>query len=201
MLTLLENPELVQREIDRRLAAANSTDSHDHRMAALRAESSRNETRMSRLLDAYQEGLVTLEALRERNAPLQTRQRAIHSEIDALQTSQLNRESQLALATTVKHFLGRMREAARSLSVVERQRIVRLLVREVRIGKESVTICHSIPMNGLPPLGSQSDRGGPVAIETTPTANLFSRWEAHGFGACACFRSCASSRRRAAGCG
>ena len=168
MLTLLENPELVQREIDRRLAAANDTDSHDRRMAALRAESSRNETRMSRLLDAYQEGLVTLDALRERNAPLQTRQRAILSELDALQTSQLNRESQLALATTVKHFLGRMREAARSLSVIERQRIVRLLVREVRVGKESVTICHSIPMNGLPPLGSQSDRGGPVAIETTP---------------------------------
>ena len=168
MLALLENPELVQREIDRRLAAANDTDSHDRRMAALRAESSRNETRMSRLLDAYQEGLVTLDALRERNAPLQTRQRAILSELDALRTSQLNRESQLALATTVKHFLGRMREAARSLSVVERQRIVRLLVREVRIGKESVTICHSIPLNGSPPRRFESGRGGPVAIEATP---------------------------------
>ena len=168
MLALLENPELVQREIDRRLAAANETDSHDRRMAALRAESSRNETRMSRLLDAYQEGLVTLDALRERNAPLQTRQRAILSELDALRTSQLNRESQLALAATVKHFLGRMREAARTLSVVERQRIVRLLVREVRIGKESVTICHSIPLNGLPSPGSEAGRGGPVAIEAAP---------------------------------
>ena len=128
MITLLENPELVQREIDRRLAAANDTVSHDRRMAALHAESSRNASRMSRLLDAYPEGLVPLDALRARNAPLQTRQRAILPEIDALQTSQLNRESQLALATTVSHFPGRMREAARSLSVVERQRIVHLLV-------------------------------------------------------------------------
>ena len=95
-------------------------------MAALRAESTRNEARMSRLLDAYQEGLVPLDALHERNASLQTRPRAILSELDALQTSQLDHESQLALATTVKHFLERMRQAARTLSVVERQRIVRL---------------------------------------------------------------------------
>lgn len=52
----------------------------------------------------------------------------------------------LALATTVEQFLLRMREGAQSLSRAERQRVVRLLIREVRIGKESVTICHPIPV-------------------------------------------------------
>ena len=166
VLALLENPQLVRSEIDRRIAAANDTASNDRRTEALRAESARNQTRMRRLLDAYQEGLVTLDELRERNAPMQTRQRAVLSELDALRTAKLDRRSQLALATTVERFLTRMREAARSLSIVERQRVVRLLVREVRIGKDSVTICHSIPLTDLPPTGSQTARGIPAAAAT-----------------------------------
>ena len=49
VLALLENPQLVRSEIDRRIAAANDTASNDRRAAALRAESSRNQTRMRRL--------------------------------------------------------------------------------------------------------------------------------------------------------
>ncbi len=166
VLALLENPQLVRSEIDRRIAAANDTVSNDRRTEALRAESSRNQTRMRRLLDAYQEGLVTLDELRDRNAPMQTRQRAVLSELDALRTAKLDRQSQFALATTVERFLTRMREAAGSLSIVERQRVVRLLVREVRIGKDSVTICHSIPLTDLPPTGYQTARGIPAAAAT-----------------------------------
>ena len=96
VLRLLGNPELVQSEIERRLAAARDTASHDRRIAELRAESSRNHARMRRL-DAYQEGLVPLDELRDRNAPLHTRERAIRIELDALTASKLDRESRLAL--------------------------------------------------------------------------------------------------------
>ena len=171
VFALLENPQLVRSEIDRRIAAANDTASNDRRAAALRAESSRNQTRMRRLLDAYQEGLVTLDELRERNVPMQTRQRAVLSELDALRTAKLDRQFRLALATTVARFLERMREAAGSLSIAERQRIVRLLVREVRIGKDSVTICHSIPLTDLPPAASDP-RGGVTAAATTHRGGL-----------------------------
>ncbi len=159
MLTLLEHPELIQAEIERRLVAANDTASPRRRIESLRGELARIQTRFRRLLDAYQEGIVTLDELRRRNAPLQTRQRSIQSELEALQTSELDRESQLALATTIQQFLRRMRQAAQSLSILERQRIVRLLVREVRIGKGSVTICHSIPLNDLPPTDSDPSPG------------------------------------------
>ena len=159
MLTLLEHPELIQAEIERRLVAANDTASPRRRIESLRGELSRIQTRFRRLLDAYQEGIVTLDELRRRNAPLQTRQRSIRSELETLETSELDRESQLALATTIEQFLQRMRQAAESLSILERQRIVRLLVREVRIGKDSVTICHSIPLNDLPPTGSDPSPG------------------------------------------
>ena len=159
MLTLLQHPELIQAEIERRLVAANDTASPRRRIESLQGELSRIQTRFRRLLDAYQEGIVTLDELRRRNAPLQTRQRSIRSELETLQTLELDRESQLALATTIQQFLQRMRQAAQSLSILERQRIVRLLVREVRIGKGSVTICHSIPLNELPPTGSDPSPG------------------------------------------
>ena len=159
MLTLLQHPELIQTEIERRLVAANDTASPRRRIESLQGELSRIQTRFRRLLDAYQEGIVTLDELRRRNAPLQTRQCSIRSELEALQTSELDRESQLALATTIQQFLQRLRQAAQALSILERQRIVRLLVREVRIGKDSVTICHSIPLNELPPTGSDPSPG------------------------------------------
>ena len=112
MLTLLQHPELIQTEIERRLVAANDTASPRRRIESLQGELSRIQTRFRRLLDAYQEGIVTLDELRRRNAPLQTRQCSIRSELEALQTSELDRESQLALATTIQQFLQRLRQAA-----------------------------------------------------------------------------------------
>ena len=159
VLALLEDPQLIQSEINRRIAAANDTAQTAQRIVSLRSELSRNKNQRSRLLDAYQAGLVTLDELRARNAPLETQQRSILSELNALHSFELDRESQLALAATVDQFLLRLREGAQSLSLVERQRIVRLLIREIRIGKESVTICHSIPVGSA---SSPADSNFPV---------------------------------------
>ena len=158
VLALLENPELIQCEINRRLAAANDTVTARRRTDTLHGELARIETRLRRLLDAYQEEVITLDELRERKAPLHTRQRAILSELEALQTAELDRASRLSLATTMERFLQRMREGAQSVSLAERQRIVRLLVREVQVGKETVTVCHSIPIEPVPPNGSGPPR-------------------------------------------
>ena len=59
-----------------------------------------------------------------------------------------------ALATTIGQliretlaaFLTRLRSAAESLSVVERQKIVLLLVKEILVGEDTITIRHSIPI-------------------------------------------------------
>ena len=158
VLALLENPELIRCEINRRLAAANDTVTARRRTDTLHGELARIETRLRRLLDAYQEEVITLDELRERKAPLHTRQRAILSELESLQTAELDRASRLSLATTMERFLQRMREGAQSVSLAERQRIVRLLVREVQVGKETVTVCHSIPIEPVPPNGSGPPR-------------------------------------------
>ena len=166
VLALLENPELIQREINRRLAAANDTVAARGRTDALQGELARITARMQRLLDAYQEEVITLDELRERKTPLQARQRSIVSELDALKAAELDRGSRLSLAMTMERFLRRMREGAQSMTLAERQRIVRLLVREVRVGKDAVTICHSIPIQTSPANGSGASRNEPG--ENTP---------------------------------
>jgi hypothetical protein len=42
-------------------------------------------------------------------------------------------------------FLTRLHDAAKSLDVTDRQRVLRLVVKEVQVGPEAVVIKHSIP--------------------------------------------------------
>ena len=67
----------------------------------------------------------------------------------------------MRLAETLTAFLTRLRSAAESLSVMERQKIVRLLVKEILVGEDTITIRHSIPIPSAPPQngGSQALNG------------------------------------------
>jgi site-specific DNA recombinase len=59
----------------------------------------------------------------------------------------------LRLAETLAAFLARLHGAADTLSIIERQRIVRLVVKDVLIGDDTITIRHSIPISQGAPQG------------------------------------------------
>ena len=106
VLAQLENPELIQGEISRRLEAANDTTNVRQRTDSLQGELARITTRMRRLLDAYQDEVMTLDELRERKTPLQARQRSIQSELKALKAAEPDRGTQLSLVKSTEQFLG-----------------------------------------------------------------------------------------------
>ena len=54
--------------------------------------------------------------------------------------SVVTRQTYLQLAETLEGFLRRMRSVAEMLDVAEHQRIVRLLVKEVLVGEDEITI-------------------------------------------------------------
>jgi site-specific DNA recombinase len=60
IIRVLEEPELIQAEIQRRLEAAQKSDPVRKREQSLRRELTRLEASMERLLTAYQENLLTL---------------------------------------------------------------------------------------------------------------------------------------------
>ena len=70
VIRLLEDPTLIQQELDRRLAAARASDPTKKREQGLQRELTHVGKGIERLLSAYQEDLLSLEQLREpANAP------------------------------------------------------------------------------------------------------------------------------------
>ncbi|WP_263382003.1 recombinase family protein [Granulicella arctica] len=153
VIRLLEDPTLIQQELDRRLAAARSSDPAKKREQSLQRELGHAGKSIERLLSAYQEALVSLEELRERMPLLRQREQKLRSELQAIADQANERAVFLRLAETLTAFLGRLHGAADTLSVIERQRIVRLVVKEVLVGDETITIRHSIPVSHGSPQG------------------------------------------------
>jgi site-specific DNA recombinase len=151
VVRLLQDPILIQQELDRRLAAARTSDPTRKREQSLQRELSHVGKGIERLLTAYQEELLSLEQLRERMPMLRQREQALRAELQAIADQANDRAVFLRLAETLTAFLTRLRSAAESLSVMERQKIVRLLVKEILVGEDSITIRHSIPIPSAPP--------------------------------------------------
>ena len=155
VLRLLEEPALIQQELDRRLAAAQAADPKRTRMQAVERDLARVGKTIERLLTAYQEDLVSLDQLRERMPLLRQREQTLRQELNALVEQTRDRAAHLRLAETLSAFLTRLRASAETLDIVERQRIVRLLVKEVLVNDDTIVIRHCIPVpSGPPPTGS-----------------------------------------------
>jgi site-specific DNA recombinase len=151
VIRLLEDPMLIQHELDRRLAAARASDPTKQREQSLQRELTRVGKSIERLLNAYQEELVSLEQLRERMPPLRHREQAARAELQAIADQAHDRAMFLRLAETLTAFLARLRSAADTLDITERQRIVRLVVKDVLIGDDTIVIRHCIPLTAPPP--------------------------------------------------
>lgn len=168
LLRLLEDPSLIQTELNRRMEAARNTDPLRQRSDNLQREQVRLANRMERLVTAYQEDLLNLEELRRRIPELRQQQQAVQSELESLETTAANQTRYLRLVDGLADFRGRIRARADALDVLERQKILRLLVKEVLVGKDTLTIRHSIPLPRSGPEGGTPPPPGPPAPKIGP---------------------------------
>src|SRR5271166_5044895 len=165
VVRLLEDPSLIQNELDRRLTAARTADSATQREGALQRELTRTLKSMDRLVTAYQEELLSLDELRRRMPELRQRERTLQTELRSIIDQISDRAIYLRLAETLSGFLARLRSSADTLDIMERQRIVRLVIKEVLIGDKTIVIRHSIPLSSMPLNGNdaQSTPSGSAA--------------------------------------
>ena len=91
---------------------------------------------------------------------LRQREQAAHAELQSIATQAQDRASYLRLAETLAAFLGRLRSSAETLDVLERQRIVRLLVKEILVADDAITIRHSIPVTANSPRNDEPPISG-----------------------------------------
>lgn len=151
VMRLLEDPALIQHELDRRLAAARAADPTKQREQTVQRDLVRVGKSIERVLTAYQEDLLSLEQLRERMPSLRQREQVLRAELQSIADQTRERTMYLRLAETLSAFLARLRVAADTLDILERQRLVRLLIKEVLVGDDTIVIRHCIPVPSAPP--------------------------------------------------
>jgi site-specific DNA recombinase len=165
IIRLLEDPTLVQSEIDRRQEAARKAAPLRQREEELCREQARLEKSSERLITAYQEGLVTLPQLRQRMPELRQQALAVASELQSLEMAAADQVKYLQLAESLAAFRSKLRLRAETLDIRERQQILRLLVKEVLVSADTITIRHSIPIPSGP--GSNGTPRSPSGFSGT----------------------------------
>src|SRR6266566_5062198 len=123
IIRLLEDPGLIQTEIDRRREAAQKADPLRKREEELRREQARVEKSSERLVTAYQEGLLTLPQLRQRMPLLQKQTQAVESELQSLKMAAVDEAKYLQLAESLRGFRSKLRVRAEALDIAVRHSI------------------------------------------------------------------------------
>ena len=146
VMRLLKAPELVRAEIDRRMEESLSSDPMQQRKIRLEQELKRTGSQLDKLLDAYQEDLIGLADLRSRAPELRRRQATIEKELEGVALQALEKTRLTQLNASMENFLAALQQSAKTLEIVERQKIVRLVVKQIIVNGDTLTIHHSIPI-------------------------------------------------------
>ena len=143
---MLNNPELIGREIERRLQEHRQSSPAERRQAEVSKELARIEHQTDKLIDAYQEGLMGIDELRSRVPELKKRQVSLQKEFESLTLQTLEHGRLLEVNVSLEKFMEQLKNSAQNLDIQQKQKIVRLLVREVVLSPGTATIHHSIPL-------------------------------------------------------
>jgi site-specific DNA recombinase len=145
---LLADPALIRAEISKRLDAARTASPVTRQRQRLELDQAKATTAITAMIEAFSEQLITIDELRTRLPHLRARQANLRGQIDALDTQAADRDAYLQLAGNLEGFLAQLNSTAATATVPERQRVLRLLVKDVLVGPEKITIRHRIPARG-----------------------------------------------------
>jgi site-specific DNA recombinase len=151
VLRLLQDPTLIQNEIQRRMQEAEKSNPFRQREQSLHCEQLRLANKIDRLLTAYQEELISLEQLRQRMPELRQQEQAVRAELQSLHMAAQDQSRYLRVVDSLKSFSARLQGNAEQLDLTSRRKIIRLLVKEILVGTNTITIRHSIPLTTSQP--------------------------------------------------
>jgi len=123
VLGLLEDPTLIETEIERRLATLRAAHPASQRREGLQRDLARAQSAVRRLIDAYQEQLITLEELRARAPKLRAHEATLRAQLNALEAELHDAETYLKLTETLEGFRTRLAASTENLTVEQRQQI------------------------------------------------------------------------------
>ncbi len=143
---MLADPHLIRTEIDQRLVSARTADPTAGQRTRLDTALAKTSNGIARMIEAFGEQLITIDELRARMPELRARETNLRNQIEALDTQLADRTAYLTLASDLEGFLAQLHTTAEVSTVEERQHVLRLLVKDVLIGPDKITIRHRIPI-------------------------------------------------------
>ncbi|MEV0624231.1 recombinase family protein, partial [Nonomuraea sp. NPDC050404] len=155
IIDLLTDPALIRTEIDKRLKQARTSDPALTQRSRAQLALAKSTAAITRMIEAFSEQLITIDELRARMPDLRAREANLRSHLQALDAQAADRNAYLKLADDLEGFLAQLRHRAHTAEVTERQRVLRLLVKDVLIGPEKITIRHRIPVRDRPEPSNQ----------------------------------------------
>ena len=155
---LLADPALIRAEISKRLEQARTADPATRQRKRLELALAKATTAITRMIQAFQEQLITIDELRSRMPDLRARETGLRGQLDALDAQLADQEAYLKLADDLEGFLTQLRASTNGADVPERQRVLRLLVKDVLVGPEKITIRHRIPSASEPATATRNTR-------------------------------------------
>jgi hypothetical protein len=76
------------------------------------------------------------------------REAMTEAQLAAFEAELTDAETYVTLAQSLEGFLAKLHEAAHTLALLDRQRVVRLILKEVQVGPDTLVLRHSIPVPG-----------------------------------------------------
>ena len=171
VLSLFADPELIRQEIQHRIHEIQDSNPTKMRKEVLDKQIVHQQKSIEKLIDAYQDGLLELDELRNRMPELRKRKEALLSELRNIESSVTDEQTFLRMADNIEGFLERIRGTADNLDVLDRKKILRLVVKEILVFKDTIKIKHSIPITAPP---RTPDSTGPE--KGTPKSYLLRTW-------------------------
>ena len=145
VLALLKDPTLIQKEVNKRVEGARKANPTLKQKAVIKKQKAKISKSMDKLLDAYQEDLITVAQLRKRMPELQRRLNAAQKQLENLKTHELTLNNHLPLLDT-HSFSNQLKKNVDLLDIKEKKKIVKLLIKEIFVGNDIIDIKHSIPL-------------------------------------------------------
>jgi site-specific DNA recombinase len=171
---LLADPALIRAEISKRLEQARTADPATRQRKQLELALAKAATAITAMIEAYAEQLITIDELRAKMPHLRAREASLRGQLDALDAQAADRDACLKLAGDLEGFLTQLRGNAATATVEDRQRVLRLLVKDILIGPEKITIRHRIPTRPGSTSARQHDPGPDTEGDHRPDYLL--RW-------------------------
>ena len=148
IIELLKNPQLIEEEINRRANENPQTNQIDQRRKELEAQIKQIEKSSNKLLDAYQEGdCLSLEELKKRSKNLREKHMILKQEISSLDAFLIKKNNCQGFKDTLEFFRKSIENSYLSLSVDEKQKVIRALIEDIVIFPNEIEVRHTIPTN------------------------------------------------------